>query len=100
MRKEAIEEIVEGLTIDRKGSVTVASGYQQVLCDLSLEMQELSSHPVDVEHVVAAVVMAVRDGRISRGSVLQSENQHQNQILVRYVEILFRKHQGKVGPVD
>ena len=85
------EEIVEGVSIDRRGTVAVTAGWQQTLCDIAIELQELTDYPVDVEHLLAALVMSVRDEKIVRGSKLTLGNREQNKILVRYVEILFQQ---------
>ena len=96
--KDKFEQIVEGVSIDRQGSVRVAEGMQQDLCELAISLQEITTHPVDVEHVLAAVVMAVRDGKLERASTLTNESQEINAVIARYVNILFARHGGKVTP--
>ena len=97
MGKYSTEQIVEGVTIDRQGTVVVAEGFQKTLCDIALDLQERTPHAVDVEHVLAALVMAVRDGKIPRNSSFSSGDGAQNEILSRYIEVLFTRYGGKIN---
>ena len=92
MPKRPPEEIVNGVTIDRQGLVVVAEGMQQVLCSLALKLQDQTPHAVDVEHVLAAVVMAVRDGKLARNSSLDSFCKTELDILQRYIDVLFQRY--------
>jgi len=96
MTKRSAEEIVAGVTIDRKGSVTVASGHQQGLCDIALDLQEETPLAVDVEHVLAALVMAVRDGRLERGARVTDDPKAFRSILLPYVKLVFQRFSGDV----
>ena len=100
MKKHSAEQIVVGVTIDQLGTVVVSEGYQQTLCDTAIELQEGSPYAVDVEHLLAALVMAVRDGKIPRNDPLDRHNPEQLRILSRYIDILFQKYGGKVNPED
>lgn len=90
------EEIIEGVAIDRRGVVDVDSKLEQPLCDLAIELQS-GGRAVDVEHVLAAIVMAVRDGKAPRGSTLNELAEHHGATLARYVEVLFAQHGGQVS---
>ena len=96
MVKRKPEEIVEGVTIDRQGTVVVAEGLQQTLCDIAIDLQECTPHAVDVEHVLAALVMAVRDGKLPRNSDINRTTGAQNEILARYVDVLFQRYDGNL----
>jgi len=100
MSKRSSEEIVAGVTIDRKGSVTVAAGYQQGLCDIALDLQEETPLAVDVEHVLAALVMAVRDGRLERGAHVTDDPKAYRSVLLPYVELVFQRFPGNVLEKD
>ena len=97
MAKRSPEQIVAGVTIDRQGMVSVEEGFQQELCDVALALQECTPHAVDVEHVLAAVVMAVRDGKLPRNSALKKADGEQNRILSRYVHVLFERYAGEIN---
>ena len=92
------EKIVEGISLDRRGTVTVAPGHQQTLCDVSLALQDVCKYAVDVEHVVAALVMAVRDGRLERDSVVSPDDQVVISVLMGYMPLLFEQLKGVVDP--
>jgi hypothetical protein len=96
MSKRFSEQIVAGVTIDRKGSVTVAAGHQQGLCDIALDLQEETPLAVDVEHVLAALVMAVRDGRLERGADVTNDPKAYRSVLLPYVELVFQRFSGNV----
>ena len=96
MPKRGPEEIVNGVTIDRQGTVVVGEGMQQVLCELALTLQDQTPHAVDVEHVLAAVVMAVRDGQLARNSSLDSFCKPELDILQRYVDVLFQRYGANI----
>ena len=97
MGKRVAEEIVGGVTIDRKGTVVVAEGMQQVLCDLALQLQDQTPHAVDVEHVVAALVMAVRDGKLKRNSCLDEFRESEIDTLQRYIDVLFQRYGADIA---
>ncbi len=97
MPKRSPEEIVPGITIDRQGIVSVAEGLQQRLCNIALALQECTPHAVDVEHVLAAVVMAIRDGKLPRTSELTCDNSEQTETLLRYVNVLFERYAGEIN---
>jgi hypothetical protein len=90
------EKIVDGVSINRRGTVTVAPGHQQVLCDLALALQDACKYAVDVEHVVAALVMAVRDGRLERDAVVTADDEHVTRVLLVYVNVIFEQFKGAV----
>lgn len=100
MSKRVPEEVVAGVTIDRKGAVTVSAGYQQGLCDIALDLQEETTLPVDVEHVLAALVMAVRDGRLERGADVTHDPNSYRSVLLPYVELVFQRFSGNVLGMD
>jgi len=90
------EKIVAGVSINRRGTVKVARGHQQTLCDLALALQDVCQYAVDVEHVVAALVMAVRDGRLQRDSVVTADDEPVIRVLLVYVTLIFKQFKGTV----
>ncbi len=89
------EDIIDGVSIDRSGVVHIDSKCEKPLCDLAIELQT-DDVPVDVEHVVAALVMAVRDGKLERGVSLEAFDAESIGTVGRYVALLFKQHGGKV----
>ena len=100
MGRSGLEVILKGITIDRHGTVTVEPGWQNVLRDLALDLQDLIPHPVDVEHVLAALVMSVRDGRILAEVDLNEVRSSHQRILVEYVNLLFQQFPGTLDPPE
>ncbi|MEM9704070.1 MAG: hypothetical protein AAF907_16640, partial [Planctomycetota bacterium] len=56
--------IAEGISLSSAGEVSVDEGLTETLLDLAEALEERTGRPVDVEHVVAAVVLANRAGKI------------------------------------
>ncbi len=93
---KANEAIVEGITLDKSGTVHIESDLEQTLCDVAIELQS-DDRPVDVRHVVAALVMATRDGKIDRATRLGDLTDEQSRVLSRYVGVLFQQHGGSIS---
>ena len=94
--KRPAETIVQGISLNRRGTVTVAPGHQQTLCDVAIALQGVCQYAVDVEHVVAALVMAVRDGRIERDSAISGDDELVIRVLQQYMPLLFEQLKGAV----
>ena len=49
-----------------------------------------------MEHVLAALVMAVRDGRLERGANVTNDPKAYRSVLLPYVELVFQRFSGNV----
>ncbi len=58
------EQVVPGISISPSGQATVDSSLANVLFDLAIKLEEPTQLPVDVEHILAAIVMAARQGEL------------------------------------
>ncbi len=54
--------IVKGITMTPTGEVSIEPALDEPLCDLAIDFQGPDDLPVDVEHVVAALILASRRG--------------------------------------
>ena len=61
--------ILPGISVDDPGRVSVDAKCGKLLFDLALECEDIVSVPVDVEHVLAALILAVRE----KGLAVKSE---------------------------
>ncbi len=52
------KQIVPGIFISSSGQATVDPSLANVLFDLAIKLEEPTNLPVDVEHVLAAIVLA------------------------------------------
>ena len=62
--------------------------------------REPTNLPVDVEHVLAAIVLAVRQGELDPTKSLSSDDPASVAVLVRHVKTVFREYDGQVGTDD
>ncbi len=63
-------------------------------------MEERTNLPVDVQHIIGAVVMGSQTGEIDRDQSLDIENDSLLQTIEKYVRVLFADFEGKVGEDD
>ena len=71
-----------------------------MLIDIAIKIDDTSKFPVDVEHVLAAIVMAAKSGSIASDTELASDNEPLISTLAKNVETVFEKFGGKVGMDD
>ena len=94
------EQVVPGISISPTGQATVDSSLTNVLFDLAIKLEELTQLPVDVEHVLAAIVMAARQGELDSNTRLSSEDSASAAVLSNHVKTVFAEYDGKVGMDD
>ena len=83
------EQVVPGISISPTGQATVDSSLTNVLFDLAIKLEELTQLPVDVEHVLAAIVMAARQGELDSNTRLSSEDSASAAVLTNHVKTVF-----------
>lgn len=92
--KSQDRQIVPGITISKKNEATVAPEMADVLFDLGLKLEEKTDLPVDVQHVLAAIVMSAQAGEIdSEKPVVASDDQLVTK-LTRYIKVIFEQLGG------
>jgi len=94
------QQIVPGISLSTSGQATVDPELTDVLIDIAIKIDDISKFPVDVEHVLAAVVLAVRSGSISNDTDMSSDNDTLISALAENVETVFERFGGKVGMDD
>ena len=80
------QQIVPGISVSVSGQATVDPVMANVLFDLAIELEGPTNLPVDVEHVLAAIVLASRNGELSPDAV--------------HVKTVFEQFGGDVGMDD
>ena len=93
-------QIVPGISITSSGQATVDPSLTDVLFDLAIKLEEPTNHPVDVEHVLAALVLAARKGELDPNTPLSSDDPVLVEVLVGHVKTVFADFDGKVGTED
>lgn len=92
--------IVPGISVTPSGQATVDSSLSDVLFDLAIKLEETTNLPVDVEHVLAAIVLAARNGELESKTPLSAEDLMLAEILVVHIKTVFAMFDGKVGRDD
>ena len=93
-------QVVPGISISVSGQATVDPSLADVLFDLALKLEEPTNHPVDVQHVLAAIVLAARNGELDSGIKLSSDDQALVAVLTPHVKSVFANYGGEVGRED
>ena len=94
------EQVVPGISISPSGQASVDSTLANVLFDLAIKLEEPTQLPVDVEHILAAIVMAARQGELDPNTRLSSEDPALAAVLINHVKTVFTEYDGKVGMDD
>jgi len=94
------EQVVPGISISPSGQATVDSSLASVLFDLAIKLEEPTQLPVDVEHILAAIVMAARQGALDPNTRLSSKHPALAAMLINHVKTVFADYDGKVGMDD
>jgi hypothetical protein len=95
-----MRSIVPGISLDDRGQAFIANDLQTVLIDLAIYLQEPTDLPVDVQHVVAAIIMAVNAGEIDPNLVLPPDDPSLHTVLAPHVQKIFGMHQGRLSVDD
>ena len=88
--------IVKGITMTPLGEVTVEPALDDALCDLAIALQGPNDLPVDVEHVVAALILASRNGEVPSDYQLRDRDKALQAILRPHVRTIFQRYGGQV----
>ena len=94
---EGEQQIVPGISISSTGQATVDPSLENVLFNLAIKLEEPTNHPVDVQHVLAAIILAARNGELDPDIKLSSDDQVLIAALIRHVKSVFEKYGGAVG---
>ena len=93
-------QIVPGISVTSSGQATVDPSLTNVLFDLAIQLEEPTNFPVDVEHVLAAIVLAARKRELNPNKPLSSDDPVLVQVLAGHVKTVFEQIGGKVTRDD
>ncbi len=94
------KQIIRGITLTSSGQAHVSPELAETLFDLALMLEEPTGLPVDVEHVLAAIVLAANQGELKSDAVLTTCAPTLVKILERHVNTIFADYDGRVGRDD
>ena len=89
-----------GIAVTSSGQATVDPALADVLFDLAIKLEGPTNLPVDVEHVLAAIVLAARKGELASDTPLTSNDPALVEGLVSHVKAVFEQFGGNVGMDD
>ena len=72
------QQIIPGISLSPSGQATVDPSLTEALIDIAIKIDDMSKFPVDVEHILAAIVMASHCEAIKPDTELSSENDDWN----------------------
>ena len=93
-------EILPGISTDDAGQVTVDKRAGELLFNLALQLEDTVSAPVDIEHVLAAIVLAWRAGEINAATDLTQQTPDLLQLLQSHLQTVFERYGGQLGSED
>jgi len=97
---EGEQQVVPGISISVSGQATVDPSLADVLFDLAIKLEGPTNHLVDVQHVLAAIILAARNAEIDSYTKLSSDDQALVAVLTPHVKSLFADFDGKLGRED
>lgn len=100
MDKTNDHQIVPGVSVTPEGQATVDPSVADLLFDLAIKLEESTDLPVDVEHVLAAIILASRRGELDRNAPLSSGDPPMLKLLAAHVKTVFTQFGGKVSGDD
>ena len=93
-------QIVVGITVSEDGHAQIDPTIVDEIFGIALLLDESLDHPVDVQHIVAAIVLASEEGRLPQDTVVRAEDDSLRETIKPHVETVFRRWQGDVGSDD
>ena len=100
MNENNDQQIVPGIMLSQSGQASVDPELTEALIDIAIKIDDMSKFPVDVEHVLAAIVLASHSETIQTDTEILSDNDVLISVLAKHVETVFEKFGGKVGKDD
>ena len=94
------QPLVPGITLSASGEATVEAPAGEALLDLAETLEDRTGLPVDVQHVLAALVLVARRGELDSSRSISSDDAAVRELLTQPVKEVFAHYGGKVGRED
>jgi hypothetical protein len=92
--------IVRGIELNHAGQASVNAAMGRQLITLALELESYTSRPADVQHVLAAIILAASNGDLIAGQPLPEPDPTWMRMLASHVESIFQQTGGRVSEDD
>ncbi len=93
-------QIVPGISVDAQGQASIDPSLSEMLFDLALKLEEVTDLPVDIQHVVAALVLAQRTGELPPNRTIKASDDALISLLAVHVKSVFSVYGGEPGSDD
>ncbi len=84
--------IAVGIRLNESGEVSVDGPAGRALFDLAIALEDATPHPLDVQHVLAAIVLAERDALVDASTRLAAEDLALQRIICDYLPLVFTQY--------
>ena len=88
--------IASGIRLSESGEVSVDGPAGRALFDLAIALEDATPHPVDVQHVLAAIVLAERDALIDDSTRLMPDDPSLQRIICDYLPRVFKQYDDQL----
>jgi len=92
--------IVPGVELNDAGQASVDKAAGRQLISLALDLESYTSRPADVQHVLAAIILAINSGELVAGEPLPKPDPTWMRMLASHVESIFQETGGRVSEED
>lgn len=93
-------QILPGIRLDDTGRASVDAPMGRQLISLAIELEAYTERPADVQHVVAAIILAVGNGELDDRESLERPEPRVLRLLASYIETIFQRTGGRVSEDD
>ena len=88
--------IAVGICLNESGEVSVDGPAGRALFDLAIALEDATPHPLDIQHVLAAIVLAERDALVGPSTRLTADNLSLKRIICDYLPLVFKQYDDQV----
>ena len=89
--------ITQGILVDDAGQVSVDAETGRLLIDLAIDLEGAVPQAFDVQHVLAAIVLAAQEGLIGDQTCMSRDNPTLRNSVIRYLPVVLERYGDQLG---
>ncbi len=89
--------IAQGISSDTSGQVSVDANAGRLLIELAIDLEASQTQSIDVQHVLAAIVLAARDGLVDDQTCMSRDNDALRNSVIRYLPLVLTRYGDQLG---